>query len=124
VRTAFIEANQRGDRTATVSKESKARRAHTALECVDIADRCVRRLNNKGNRLLLAGKHPNKVNVACAREMVGFIRESLHQAAASCRHKSVRTLRPMDVDLTQRIYPEEEAREWEAHVNFLREQDS
>ncbi len=30
VRTAFIEANQRGYRTATISKEIKARRAHTA----------------------------------------------------------------------------------------------
>ena len=79
--TAFIEANQRGYRTATVSKAIKARRAHTATEFVDIADRCLRRLNKKGNRLLLAGKHPNKVKVACAREMVGFIWESLHQAA-------------------------------------------
>ena len=81
-RTAFIEANQRGDRTATVSKELKARRAHTAPELVDIADRCLRRLNKKGNRLLLAGKHPNKVKAACAREMVGFVWESLHQVAA------------------------------------------
>jgi len=37
---AFIEANQRGDRTATVSKERKARRAHTVPEFVDIADPC------------------------------------------------------------------------------------
>jgi hypothetical protein len=42
----------------------------------------LRRLNKKGNRLLLAGKHPNKVKVACAREMVGFVWESLHKAAA------------------------------------------
>ena len=33
--------------------------------------------------LLLAGKHPNKVKVACAREMVGFVWESLNQAAAA-----------------------------------------
>ncbi len=97
--TAFIEENQRGERTATVSKESKARRAHTAPDFVDIANRCLRRLNNKGNRLLLAGKHPNKVKVACAREMVGFVRESLHQAATSYRHQPGTTLRPMVVDL-------------------------
>jgi hypothetical protein len=42
---------------------------------IAIADRCMRRLNKKGNRLLLAGKHPNKVKVACAREMVGFVWE-------------------------------------------------
>jgi len=82
LRTAFIEANQRGYRTARVSKDLKARRAHTAPEMVDIADRCLRRLNKKGNRLLIAGKHPNKVKVACAREMVGFVWESLHKAAA------------------------------------------
>ena len=82
LRTAFIEANQRGYRTARISKDLKARRANSAPEFIDIADRCLRRLNKKGNRLLLAGKHPNKVKVACAREMAGFVWESLHQAAA------------------------------------------
>jgi hypothetical protein len=56
--------------------------ANSTPEYIAIADRCLRRLNKKGNRLLLAGKHPNKVKVACAREMVGFIWESLHRAAA------------------------------------------
>jgi hypothetical protein len=42
----------------------------------------LRRPSKKGNRLLLAGKHPNKVKVACAREMVGFVWESLNKAAA------------------------------------------
>ena len=77
-RTAFIETNQRGYRTARLGKDVKARWRHTAPEVIDIADRCLRRLNKKGNRLLLAGKHPNKVKVACAREMVGFVWESLH----------------------------------------------
>ena len=82
LRTAFIEANQRGYRSASLSKDVKARRAKSPSEYVAIADRCLRRLNKKGNRLLLAGKHPNKVKVACAREMVGFVWESLNQAAA------------------------------------------
>ncbi len=82
VRTAFIEASQRGYRTTTISKEMKARRAHTALAWVAIADRCLRRLSKKGNRLLRAGKHPNKVKVACAREMVGSVWESRHKVAA------------------------------------------
>jgi transposase len=82
LRTAFIEANQRGYRSARISKDLKARRAQTGPEFIGIADRCLRRLNTKGNRLLLAGKHPNKVKVACAREMVGFVWESLHKAAA------------------------------------------
>jgi len=39
-------------------------------------------LSKKGNRLLEAGKHPNKVKVACAREMIGFVWESLNKVAA------------------------------------------
>ena len=83
LRTAFIEANQRGYRSATISKDIKARRANSAPQYVAIADRCLHRLNKKGNRLLLSGKHPNKVKVACAREMVGFVWESLRQAEAA-----------------------------------------
>ncbi len=82
IRTAFVEANQRGYRTAKIGQDLKSRRKHIAPELVNIADRCLRRLNKKGNRLLLAGKHPNKVKVACAREMVGFVWESLHKVAA------------------------------------------
>jgi len=82
LRTAFVEANQRGYRTMRLSKDLKARRKGAPPELIAIADRCLRRLNKKGNRLLLAGKHPNKVKVACAREMVGFVWESLNAAAA------------------------------------------
>lgn len=82
LRTAFVEANQRGYRSMRLGKNLKARRKDTAPELVAIADRCLRRLNKKGNRLLLSGKHPNKVKVACAREMVGFVWESLNAATA------------------------------------------
>ena len=70
-------------RSAVLGKDVKARRAKSPSAYVAIADRCLQRLNRKGNRLLLAGKHPNKVKVACAREMVGFVWESLNQAAAA-----------------------------------------
>ena len=82
IRTAFVEANQRGYRTAEIGQDLKSRRKHIAPELINIADRCLRRLNKMGNRLLLAGKHPNKVKVACAREMVGFVWESLNKVAA------------------------------------------
>jgi len=82
LRTAFIEANQRGYRSARFGKDLKARRARSAPDYVAIADRRLRRLNKKGNRLLLAGKHPNKVKVACTREMLGFVWESLNRVAA------------------------------------------
>jgi transposase len=82
LRTAFIEANQRGYHSNRIGKDVIARRNGTSPELISIADRCLRRLNKKGNRLLLAGKHPNKVKVACAREMVGFVWESLNAVAA------------------------------------------
>ena len=82
LRSAFVEANQRGYRTARISGDLKARRKDTSPELINIADRCLSRLNKKGNRLLIAGKHPNKVKVACAREMVGFVWESLNEVAA------------------------------------------
>jgi len=78
----LIAANPHGYRSATLGKEVKARRAKRPSAYVAIADRCLQRFIKKGFRLLLAGKHPNKVKVACAREMVGFVRESLNQAAA------------------------------------------
>jgi transposase len=56
LRTAFIEANQRGYRTAKISQRLKARRKNTDAELVSIADRCLKRLNKKGNHLLIAGK--------------------------------------------------------------------
>ena len=81
LRTAFVEANQRGYRSTCVSKDLKSRRKDTPPELIQIADRCLRRLYKKGTHLLFAGKHPNKVKVACAREMVGFVWESLNAVA-------------------------------------------
>jgi transposase len=82
LRTAVVEANQRGYRTTRLGKDVQARRMHTAPDFVAMADRCLRRRNKQGNRWLLAGKPPNKGKVACAREMVGFVWESLQKAAA------------------------------------------
>jgi len=81
-RAASVEANQRGYRTTKTGQDLMARRKDTAPELINIADRCLRRLSKNGNRLLLAGKHPNKLKVACAREMVGFVWESLNKVAA------------------------------------------
>lgn len=48
LRTAFVEANQRGYRSNRIGKELKARRQGSTPELIAIADRCVRRLNKKG----------------------------------------------------------------------------
>jgi len=64
-----------------MSKAVKERRKKLGYQQIEIADRCHRRLYRKGQRLLNQGKHPNKVKVACAREMVGFVWESLMSVA-------------------------------------------
>ncbi|MFN7904210.1 MAG: IS110 family transposase [Pseudobdellovibrionaceae bacterium] len=82
LRTAFVEANQRIPRNKRISSDLKSRRKEIDPKLIHIADRCRERISKKANRLLFAGKHPNKVKVACAREMVGFVWESLR--AAKC----------------------------------------
>ena len=81
LRHAIVEANQKGYRSLTTTNALNARRKDTEPELIRIADRCHRRLHQKGGHLLKMGKHPNKVKVACAREMVGFIWESLQKVA-------------------------------------------
>jgi transposase len=82
LRTAFVEANQRSYRSTKITKALAARRKDTDSELINIAYRCLHRINKKGRHLLLAGKPVNKVKVACAREMVGFVWESLRKVAA------------------------------------------
>jgi len=81
LRTAFVESNQRIFRSKLIGDKLKQRRKGINPELIQIADRCMSRLTKKGSRLLLAGKHTNKVKVACAREMVGFVWESLNKVA-------------------------------------------
>lgn len=81
LRTAFVEANQKLPRTKRIHDKLRYRRKDIDPALVHIADRCLERLTKKGSRLLYSGKHPNKVKVACAREMVGFVWESLKAVA-------------------------------------------
>lgn len=82
LRSAFVESNQRFARTKVVGDSLKSRRKDIDPTLVHIAERCRIRLMKKGNRLLHAGKHANKVKIAVAREMVGFVWESLNAVAA------------------------------------------
>ena len=77
LRTAFVEANQRSYQSSFAGKDVNERRKKLPSNFVSIAQRCQARLYRKGNRLRMAGKHVNKIKVACAREMVGFVWESL-----------------------------------------------
>ena len=82
IRTTVIEACQRLDRVKPLSKRLKAHRKGQDLKVIDIADRCTKRLQKKSNNLLDRGKNRNKVKVACAREFLGFIWETLNHVAA------------------------------------------
>ena len=81
IRTSIIESSQRLDRVKTLSKRLRNHRNGQSVKVIDIADRCTKRLKKKSNNLLDAGKHRNKVKVACAREFLGFVWEALHEVA-------------------------------------------
>lgn len=77
LRTTLVEACQSVRKPCLVGRALRARRKKSTLEQIAIADRCMRRLYVKSNRLLNREKPSGKVKVACAREMAGFIWESL-----------------------------------------------
>lgn len=81
VRTALVEATQRCSTPPKVSYKLKHRRKETESNLIMIADKCMQRLYRKSNHLMSREKNRNKVKVACAREMVGFIWESLMRAS-------------------------------------------
>ncbi len=77
IRTSIVEASQFALMPPRISKGLAKRRADASPKIIDIADRCMNRLYKKSSRLLYAGKHRNKVKVAAAREMLGFVWEAL-----------------------------------------------
>jgi transposase len=81
IRTALVEACQTFGTSKTPSKRKQAARTGCPKEAIAIADRCQERLYKKGHRLLAREKNRNKVKVACAREMIGFIWEAMQMAA-------------------------------------------
>lgn len=82
IRRVVIEACQQTRSRPELSRRLKISRQGVDRRFVDIADRCMHRLYRKSQRLLQRDKSPNKVKVACGREMLCFIWESL-QAVAS-----------------------------------------
>ena len=77
IRTAVVEASQFVFRGSFISKQLSKRRLDADPESVNIADRCMERLHKKAMKMFHCGKHRNKIKVACAREMLGFIWEAL-----------------------------------------------
>ena len=83
IRTVVVEACQRAQLTPQVSRSLKDRRSQVPVQFTEVADRCMKRLYKKSNHLLHAGKPVNKIKVACAREMLCFVWESLRLASAA-----------------------------------------
>lgn len=83
IRTAAVEASQCVNKTPRATKHLHARRTEVGStpQQIEIADRCMRRLYKKANRMIFRGKHINKVKAACARELLGFVWEALKKAA-------------------------------------------
>ena len=63
--------------TSRLSYSLRKRREKASLKQRDIADRCMNRLHKRSWHLLNRNKHPNVVKVACARELLGFMWESM-----------------------------------------------
>lgn len=81
IRTCVIEACQFVSYPPIISKSLKDRRQNTPPNLIQIADRCMKRLYKKSRHLIYREKPINKIKAACAREMLGFIWESLRAAA-------------------------------------------
>ncbi len=81
IRTTLIEACQILRSGSVISKQLKARQSLVPPNILDIAQRCQERLYKKKVKMMLRGKHNNKIKAACAREMIGFIWEALNKVA-------------------------------------------
>ncbi|MFH1356940.1 MAG: IS110 family transposase [bacterium] len=77
IRTSVIESCQTAWNIPKISKRLKASRQGVNNKYLEIADRCMHRLYKKSHRLLHRGKEKNKVKVACAREMLCFVWETM-----------------------------------------------
>ena len=82
IRTIVVEACQGVKLKPKLCRSLKKRREGMPVQYTEVADRCMKRLYKKSTHLLLAGKPVNKIKVACARELLGFVWESLNLAAA------------------------------------------
>jgi transposase len=89
VRRVLIEAAWHQRHRPVPSHALKQRRQGQAAEVIAIAERCHKRLHKRYWYLLHAGKPPQKVTTAIAREMVGFLWQVLSQPHAITGNRDV-----------------------------------
>ena len=83
IRTTVIEACQTVGSLPRISRQLAKRREGAEKIWIEIADRAMARLHKKAMHLWHVNKPKNKIKVACARELLGFIWESLRAVASN-----------------------------------------
>ncbi len=78
IRKILTEAAQNYNRIPVIGKDLRTRRQNIEPKYTEVADRCMHRIHKRGKHLWHRGIAVNKVKTACAREMLGFIWESLN----------------------------------------------
>jgi transposase len=81
LRRAAVDAVKFTIRSPVAGPYVRKRRQGIDVETAAIASKCSQRLFKKGSRMKHAGKPAKKVQVACAREFLGFVWEALQKAA-------------------------------------------
>lgn len=77
LRSTLVEICQSAVKPPRIGRPLAARRKSLDQKFIQIADRAMHRLYRKSARLQQTGKHINKIKVAAARELIGFIWETL-----------------------------------------------
>lgn len=86
VRRALVQASWQYRHLASVGPKLRARREGQPEGVLTIADEANRRLTGRYRRLTARGKTPNKVVIAIARELVGFLWAALRHQSIAARH--------------------------------------
>lgn len=79
IRSVLVESCQVLNNYQLISRRLERDRKEADKDIVSIAERCGERLRKKHTKMRIAGKHNNKIKVACAREMLCFIWEALQK---------------------------------------------
>jgi transposase len=86
IRRALVQACWQYRHVASVGPSLRARRAGQPERVLTIADEAQRRLTGRYRRLIARGKTPNKVVIAIARELVGFLWATMRDDREAARH--------------------------------------
>lgn len=86
IRRALVQASWQYRHRAAVGPKLRARREGQPERVLTIADEAQRRLTGRYRRLTERGKNPNKVVIAIARELVGFLWAALRDDREAARH--------------------------------------